>query len=73
MDIPHWPYWKKNSLGGTQVWYADWGDCPFDAPDMGEKDERAIDELKQLAEKYGADPKASRSGKRDGGARRPRY
>lgn len=30
MDVPHWPYWRKYSLGGTQVWYADWGDCPFD-------------------------------------------
>lgn len=49
MDVPHWPYWRKNSLGGTQVWYADWGDCPFDAPDMGEKDEEAVCELKRLA------------------------
>lgn len=53
MDVPHWPYWKKNSLGGTQVWYADWDDRPFDAPDMGERDEEAVRELKQLAEKYG--------------------
>ncbi|MBM6675771.1 hypothetical protein H6A07_03310 [Olsenella uli] len=73
MDIPHWPYWKKNSLGGTQIWYTDLPDCPFDVPSMGEKDERAVDELKQLAEKYGANAKTGRSGKRDGGARRPRY
>lgn len=30
MDVPHWPYWRKHSLGGTQAWYADWDDCPFD-------------------------------------------
>ncbi|WP_072374388.1 hypothetical protein [Thermophilibacter mediterraneus] len=54
MDVPHWPYWKKNSLGGTQVWYADWGDRPFDAPDMGERDEEAVHELKRLAERYGS-------------------
>lgn len=30
MDVPHCPYWRKYSLGGAQVWYADWGDCPFD-------------------------------------------
>lgn len=54
MDVPHWPYWRKNSLGGTQVWYADWGDRPFDAPDMGERDEEAVSELKRLAERYGA-------------------
>ncbi len=42
MDVPHWPYWRKNSLGGAQAWYTDWGDCPFDAPDMGERDEEAL-------------------------------
>lgn len=58
MDVPHWPYWRKNSLGGTQVWYADWGDCPFDAPGMGEKDEEAVRELKRLAERYGSGRKS---------------
>ena len=53
MDIPHWPYWKRNSLGGTQIWYTDLPDCPFDVPDMDEKDEEAVDELKQLAKEYG--------------------
>ena len=59
MDIPHWPYWKKNSLGGTQIWYTDLPDCPFDVSDMGEKDEEAAHELKKLAKKYGADEKCS--------------
>lgn len=54
------PYWKKNSLGGTQIWYTDLPDCPFDVPDMGEKDERAVNELKQLAEKYRAGEKGPR-------------
>lgn len=57
MNVPHWPYWKKNPLGGTQVWYTDWGDCPFDASDMGEKDEEAVRELKRLAERCGTGDK----------------
>lgn len=52
VDVPHWPYWKKNSLSGTQIWYTDLPDCPFDTPDMGEKDEEAVRELKRLAERY---------------------
>lgn len=58
-DVPHWPYWRKNSLGGTQVWYADWGDCPFDTPDMGEKDEEAVREPKRLAKRYDSDRKGT--------------
>ncbi len=53
MDVPHWQYWKINSLGGRQIWYTDLPECPFDVPNMGEKSEEAVSELKQLAEKYG--------------------
>ena len=71
MDIPRWPYWKTNSLGGTQVWYTGLPDRPFDVPDMGERDERAAGELKRLAEKYDASIKVVPSNKRDGDAHRP--
>lgn len=65
MDIPHWPYWRKNSLGGTQVWYTDLPDCPFDVPNMGERDERAVDELKRLAEQYGRGREGRAAGRQD--------
>lgn len=53
MDIPHRPYWRQNSLGATQVWYTGLPDCPFDVPDMGEKDKETVRELKRVAQKYG--------------------
>ena len=58
MDIPHRPYWRQNSLGATQVWYTGLPDCPFDVPDMGEKDKEAVRELKRLAERYGGGRKS---------------
>lgn len=42
MGVPHWPYWRKNSLGGAQVWYMDRGDHPFEMPGMDKRGEEAL-------------------------------